>query len=191
MNKKAFLGLMVVVVTLIVASAGCTSITNPSSASASPSASAVPSNIAGYATYTNSTAGVRLQYPSGWNVSESGGTSSRVVKLSAGSGSNVIVVNGGYTGSLESAKDGIISEVLNSTTLNYTLVSTEKTTLAGLPAYNMTFTTKYLGQDVKQVISLTGKDNQYYDLTFSSSPEDWNKDQTAFSNIFNSFAITS
>jgi hypothetical protein len=151
----------------------------------------VPQNIPGYATYTNSTAGVRIQYPSGWNVNESGGTSSRVVQLSSGSGSNVIVVKGGYTGSLEDARDGIISEVLNLTTPKYTLVSTEKTTLAGLPAYNMTFTTTYLGQDVKQVISLTGKDKYYYDLTFSSSPDQWNKDQNDFNNIFNSFAITS
>ncbi len=111
--------------------------------------------------------------------------------MSSGSGSNVIVIKGRYTGSLEDAKNESISEVLNLTTPKYTLVSTEKTTLAGRPAYNMTFNTTYLGQNIKQVISLTTKDNYYYDLTFSSSQEDWNTDQTVFSNMFNSFAITS
>jgi hypothetical protein len=190
MNKKAFLGLFVVVVMLVVATAGCTVSTNPSSPSASPNASAVPSNIAGYATYTNSTADVRIQYPSGWNVTE-GGSSTRVVKLSSGSGTNVIVSKERYTGSLESYKDNAISGVLNITGYNYTLVSTEKTTLAGMPGYNMTFTATYLGQNAKQVVSITGKDNYYYLLTFTSTPEEWNMDQNYFSNIFNSFAITS
>jgi PsbP-like protein len=189
MNKKAFLGLLVVVVTLVVATAGCTSSTNPSSASPSPSASAVPLNITGYANYANSTAGVRLQYPSGWNVTE-GGSSTRVVKLSSDSGSNVIISKERYTGSLESYKDNAISGVLNITGFNYTLVSTEKTTLAGLPAYNTTFTATYLGQNAKQVVSITGKDNYYYLLTFTSTSEEWNMDQNYFSNIFNSFAIT-
>jgi len=195
MNKKAFLGILVVVVTLVVATAGCTFSTNPSSSSASPSASSpsasvVPQTIAGYSTYTNATAGVRLQYPSGWTVKE-GGSSTRVVQMLADSGSNVIVNKGRQSGSLESARDAIISTMLNTTSYNYTLVSTEKTTLAGMPAYNVTFAAKYFGQDIKQVYSLAMRDGYYYSFIFSSSPEDWNQDQPVFSNIFNSFAITS
>ncbi len=198
MNKKAFLGLLVVVVTLVVATAGCTSSTSPSSASASPSASAsasasaspVPQNIAGYATYTNATAGIRLQYPSGWNVTE-GGTSTRVVQLSSDTGTNVMLLKGGSAVSLEDEKNDAINVAMNLTSYNHTLVSTEKTTLAGMPAYNLTFAVTIQGQEIKQVVGVTVKDDQYYWLMLTSSPGNWNKDQKDFSNIFNSFAITS
>ncbi|MGZ4869804.1 MAG: hypothetical protein ACXV2F_05540, partial [Halobacteriota archaeon] len=81
MNKKVFFGPLVIVMMLAVATAGCTSSTNSSSGGASPSASAAPQNISGYATYTNATAGVRIQYPPGWNVT-AGGSNTTIVKFS-------------------------------------------------------------------------------------------------------------
>ena len=84
--------------TLAVATTGCTFNTSTSSGSASPSASAVPQTIAGYSTYTNATAGVRVQYPSGWGVTE-GGSETTVVTFHAPEGmANVLVISGPVSG---------------------------------------------------------------------------------------------
>lgn len=193
MNKKAFLGLLVVVVTLVVATAGCTSSTNPSSASASPSASAVPQNIAGYATYTNATAGMRIQYPSGWGVTE-GGSNLRVATFHAPEGAtSVMVISGPVSGksSLEKLHNVSVNSLLNETGLNYTLVSTEKTTLAGMPAISSTLTATIGSITVKQIDQTTVKDNQAYALIYSTTSELWPKFQNDFSNMTNSFVITS
>jgi hypothetical protein len=192
MNKKTFLGLLVVVVTLVVATAGCTSITNPLSGSASPSASAVPQNIPGYATYTNSTAGIRLQYPSGWNVTEGGKSLAVVEFTSTDNVTSVAVLKYPVgTSSLEETQNAIVNGLLNQTTYKYTLVSTEKTTLAGMPAINSTLNASASGVTVTQRYSTTVKDNQAYSLLFTVYPENWNKYQNDFGNMSNSFAITS
>lgn len=193
MDKKAFLGLLVVVVTLVVATAGCTSSTNPSSASASPSASAVPQNIAGYATYTNATAGMRIQYPSGWGVTE-GGSNLRVATFHAPEGAtSVMVISGPVSGksSLEELHNGSVNSLLNETSLNYTLVSTEKTTLAGMPAYNVTLTSSYLGVDLKQMQTIVKKDDQFYMISYTTALEQWPNYLDEINNMGNSLAFTS
>lgn len=192
MNKKVFLGLLAVVVTVAVATAGCTFSTNPSSSSASPSASAAPQNITGYSTYTNATAGVRIQYPSGWNAIE-GGRSSQVVLFKAPGNLTQVAVMLSPAGksSLEELQNGVVSGLLNETSLNYTLVSTENATLAGMPAINSTLDASASGVTITQRYTMTVKDNQYYALLFSTLAEDWNKNLNDFSNMSNSFAITS
>jgi hypothetical protein len=197
MNKKVFFGLLVIVMMLAVATAGCTSSTNSSSGGASPSASAAPQNITGYATYTNATAGVRIQYPSGWNVTEGRGNGS-IVTFSALKG---VVSVGLFLNNTSSTKTNLdkfknitVSEALNNTSsgLNYTLVSTEKTTLAGMPAYNLTLTaTTSSGVTLKQMVMMTEKDYQVYQLTYVTTPALFPDYQNDFSNMTNSFAITS
>ncbi len=191
MNKKAFLGLLVVVVMLVVATAGCTSITNPFSGSASPSASAVPQNIPGYATYTNVSVGISIQYPSGWNVTEGGKTPKVVTFRAPDNATNVVVLLSPVgTSSLEEIQNGVVSGLLNETSLNYTLVSIEKTTLAGNPAINSTLNASASGVTITQRYTTTVKYNQAYSLLFSTYAEDWNKYLNDFSNMSNSFAIT-
>jgi PsbP-like protein len=190
MNKKVFLGLLVIVMTLAVATTGCTFNTSTSSGSASPSASAVPQTIAGYSTYTNATAGLRMQYPSGWNLTE-GGTSTRVVKFSGPEGTNVILVKGRDSRSLDVVKDVFISSILNETSYNYTLVSTEKTTLAGMPAYNVTLTSSYLGVDLKQMQTIVKKDDQVYMISYTTALEQWPNYLDEINNMGNSLAFTS
>jgi PsbP len=192
MNKKVFLGLLVIVVTLAVATAGCTFSTNPSSGGASPSASAVPQNITGYSTYKNATAGVRIQYPSGWGVTE-GGSKTNVVTFHAPDYTNVQVISSPVSGqrSLTELHNMSVNEILNITSLNYTLVSTENTTLAGMPAYNSTLTTTIAGIPMTQIFETTLKNNQGYALIFSTSSELLPKYQNDFNNMTNSFAITS
>lgn len=178
--------------TVAVATAGCTFNTNPSSGSASPSASTAPQNITGYSTYTNATAGVRIQYPSGWGVTE-GGSNSKVVKFNAPEGATSVAVlsSPAGTSSLEELHNTIISGLLNETSYNYTLVSTEKTTLAGMPAITSTLTATIGDVTVKQRYVTMEKGDQWYSLIFSGDSEVWSKYQNDFSNMTNSFAITS
>ena len=192
MNKKVFLGLLVIVMTLAVATTGCTFNTSTSSGSANPSASAVPQNITGYSTYTNATAGVRVQYPSGWGVTE-GGSETNVVTFHAPEGTtSVMVISGPVSGTKSVAElhNTMVNGLLNMT-LNYTLVSTENTTLAGMPAYNSTLTTTIAGIPMTQIFETTLKNNQGYALIFSTSSELLPKYQNDFNNMTNSFAITS
>jgi len=194
MNKKVFLGLLVIVVTLAVATAGCTFSTNPSGGGASPSASAVPQNITGYSTYTNATAGVRIQYPSGWGVTE-GGSETTVVTFHAPDGmANVQVISAPVSGTKSVAElhNTSINGLLNMTSLNYTLVSTENTTLAGMPAYNSTLTTTMVaGTPMTQTVTTTVKDKQGYVLITTTTSKLLPNYQNDFSNMTNSFAITS
>jgi hypothetical protein len=151
----------------------------------------VPQNIPGYATYTNSTAGVHLQYPSGWKITEGGGTSSGVVKFSGPEGTNVILVKARDSKSLDAVKDKFISDMLNETSFNYTLVSTEKTTLAGNPAYNVTLTSSYSGIDLKQMQTIVKKDDQFYMISYTTALEQWPNYLDEINNMGNSLAFTS
>ncbi|MGZ7180374.1 MAG: PsbP-related protein [Halobacteriota archaeon] len=196
MNKKVFFGPLVIVMMLAVATAGCTSSTNSSSGGASPSASAAPQNISGYATYTNATAGVRIQYPPGWNVT-AGGSNTTIVKFSTLNGvvNAQLFLNNESSSkiSLDDFKNMTVSGLVNNTSsgLNYTLVSIEKTTLAGMPAYNLTLTATPSGVTIKQMVMMTEKDYQVYTLTYSTTPALFPDYQNDFSNMTNSFAITS
>ncbi|MEI7827577.1 MAG: PsbP-related protein [Euryarchaeota archaeon] len=148
--------------------------------------------MAGYATYTNATAGIRIQYPSGWNAIE-GGRSSQVVLFKAPGNLTQVAVMSSPAGksSLEELHNTIISGLLNETSYNYTLVSTEKTTLAGMPAITSTLTATIGDVTVKQRYVTMEKGDQWYSLIFSGDSEVWSKYQNDFSNMTNSFAITS
>jgi len=131
-----------------------------------------------------------MQYPSGWNLTE-GGTSTRVVKFSGPEGTNVILVKGRDSRSLDVVKDVFISSILNETSYNYTLVSTEKTTLAGMPAYNVTLTSSYLGVDLKQMQTIVKKDDQVYMISYTTALEQWPNYLDEINNMGNSLAFTS
>jgi hypothetical protein len=62
-------------------------------------------------------------------------------------------------------------QALNVTTLNYTLVSTEKMTLAGMPAYNLTITSPSDNGTITQMVMLTEKDYQVYWITYTATSE--------------------
>ena len=65
MRKHFFVIIVALLLTATVCAAGCTSNnTSPTpSASATRSATFVPKNISGYRNYTNSSAGIAIQYP--------------------------------------------------------------------------------------------------------------------------------
>jgi len=76
MNYWLKRGLLVLtVVVLLVGIAGCTSSSSPTAtptaqATATPQPTYVPKSTPGYLNYTNRSAGVAIQYPSSWNVTE-------------------------------------------------------------------------------------------------------------------------
>jgi hypothetical protein len=197
MNRKAFFGLLVVVMMLAVGTAGCTFSTNSSSGGASPSASTAPQNNTGYATYTNATAGVRIQYPPGWNVTEGGSNTTIVMFSTPVGGFNVNVLLGYHNvssvkESLDEFKNATVSDLASITSPKYTNVSTGETTLAGMPAYTLTATaTTQSGVVVKQMMVMTEKDYQVYTLTYTATQGLFPDYQNDFSNMTSSFAITS
>jgi hypothetical protein len=199
MKKKAFFGLLVVVITLAVATAGCTSSTNSSSGGSSqPAASTVPAASAVYSNYTNATAGVRLQYPLGWNITEGNGTGSATTFSPPGGGEAYVglIYNDMSSSkrSLDEYKNGYVVSVTTEGNLyNYTLVSTENTTLGGMPAYNLTFTytNPSNGLAMKLVTMVTMKDYKGYLLYYGAPSGSFPGYQNDFSNMANSFAITS
>ena len=78
MRKHSFFVIIVaLLLTATVCVAGCTSNnTSPTpSASATRSATFVPKNISGYRNYTNSSAGISIQYPPSWQLAETRGRS--------------------------------------------------------------------------------------------------------------------
>jgi hypothetical protein len=200
MNKKPIIGLLVLVMTLAVATAGCTSSTNPSSSGSSqpaastvPAAAFVPQNNPGYLNYTNATAGVRIQYPPGWKVTEGNGS---IVTFSAPGGvdANVILTSTNLSDikpSLDEVKTIVTNDLLNNTTLSYSVVSTENTTVAGMPAFTLTVNGTSSGITLKQEVTVTLKDYQAYELIYSSTQGVFPDYQSDFSNMTNSFAITS
>jgi hypothetical protein len=200
MKKKVFFGLLVTVMMLAVATAGCTSSTNSSSggssqpaASTVPAATFVPQNNPGYLNYTNATAGVRIQYPSGWNVTEGNGS---IVTFSppGGVAANVILNSSNMSGikpSLDEVKTVLTNDLLNNSTISYSVVSTENTTLAGMPAFTLNLNATTSGISIKQEVASTLKDYQAYELIYSATQGVFPDYQSDFSNMTNSFAITS
>jgi hypothetical protein len=205
MYKKAFLWMLIIAMTLVVASAGCTSSTNPSSggpsqpaASTVPAASFVPQNNPGYLNYTNATASVRIQYPSEWTATEGGSNATVMTFNNLGRNASVSLTSSDWSStkpSLDEFKNILVNELLNGSRtigLNYTVNSTEKTTLAGMPAYNLTLSaTSPSGVAMKQLVMITMEDYQAYVLTFSTTQGLFPDYQNTFTNMANSFAITS
>jgi hypothetical protein len=161
MNKKVLLGVLVAVMALAAATAGCTSSTNSSTNSSSTSA------VSGYLTYANATAGVSMQYPAKWNVSE--GTNGSIATLSIATFSsptgNAIVSVGALNESffnitLSEYRSSVVA-VVNLSGSNETVTNT---TIAGMPAFTFTNTTTYPSGITKtETLIATEKNGQVHD----------------------------
>ncbi|MGZ4862602.1 MAG: hypothetical protein ACXV2E_07475, partial [Halobacteriota archaeon] len=73
-RKHFFVVIVAVLLTATVCAAGCAA--NNSSPTAVPSPTQnpafVPKSISGYRNYTNSSAGIAIQYPSAWQLTQGG-----------------------------------------------------------------------------------------------------------------------
>ena len=74
MRKHFFVIIVALLVTATVCAAGCASNVTPSAVpSPTRSPTFVPKNISGYLNYTNRSAGIAIQYPPSWHLTEGGG----------------------------------------------------------------------------------------------------------------------
>jgi predicted Zn-dependent protease len=184
MNKKVLFGVLVAVMMLAVAMAGCTSSTNSSTNSSSTSA------VSGYQTYANATAGVSMQYPSGWNVSE--GTNGSIATFSPLTGNASVSVGALNESFFNMTLSEYRSNVVLAANLSGSNETVTNTTIAGMPAFTFTNTTTYpSGITKKETLIATEKNGQLYTIIYEAAPEVFATYQSNFTAMVNSFAFTS
>lgn len=158
------------------------------------------SNI-NYIIFEDTSSGVRIKYPSNWNVLE---------QLGNISGNNILVdfYHTGINGTLGYAENANIvvssphnmepdslDKFTNSTVLtlarnlnNFTLQEAISTIVSGLPAYKITYTIDGNQSEVKQTQAWTVKDNKWIVVSYSAEPSAYFNPRTA-QNIIDSLLI--
>src|SRR5674476_263048 len=140
MNYWLKRGLLVLtVVVLLVGIAGCTSSSSPTAtptaqATATPQPTYVPKSTPGYLNYTNRSAGVAIQYPSSWNVTE-GGVNITVLFTLPGTAVAFSVGTEDLSGVKPSLDEyaQLSLSVMKENATNLVVLNSTNTTLAGYP----------------------------------------------------------
>ena len=179
MNYWLKRGLLVLtVVVLLVGIAGCTSSSSPTAtptvqATATPQPTYVPKSTPGYLNYTNRSAGVAIQYPSSWNVTE-GGVNITVLFTLPGTAMGFSVVqpedlSGAKLPLDEYAQLSLQNLKQNSSFTSVTLLNSTNTTLAGYPAHEFVFTAVETGVTMQFKAEITIIDNTGYTLMYGAT----------------------
>jgi hypothetical protein len=195
MRKHFFVIIVALLLTVTVCVAGCTSNnTSPTpSASATRSATFVPKNISGYRNYTNSSAGITIQYPPSWQHAEPGGGSYAPIAYFNVSGvdTSFTIVSESFSGqsmTLDGFSQGLISALQqNTTNFTYTL---SNTALAGYPAQKIAFTLVSGGITRQGIIELTLVNDTGYALTYEAAQDVYPTYVGIAQNMMQSFNIT-
>jgi hypothetical protein len=195
MRKHFFLIIVALLLTATVCVAGCTSNnTSPTpSASATRSQTFVPKNISGYRNYTNSSAGISIQYPPSWQLTEPGGGSyAPIVYLNkSGVDMRFAIVSESFSGQSVTLDDYSQSLILalqqNATNFTYTL---SNTTLAGYPAQKIVFTFVSEGTTTQGISELTIVNNTGYAVTYEAAQDVYSTYAGIAQNMMQSFNIT-
>ena len=177
MNYWLKRGLLVLtVVVLLVGIAGCTSSSSPTAtptaqATATPQPTYVPKSTPGYLNYTNRSAGVAIQYPSSWNVTE-GGVNITVLFTLPGTAMGFSVgqpedLSGAKLPLDEYAQLGLSAMKENMT--NFVVLNSTNTTLAGYPAHEFVVTAVSTGISMQFKIEVTIIDNTGYALVYGAT----------------------
>jgi hypothetical protein len=171
----ALVVLLLVVASLLVA--GCTSSSSPTAtptaqATATPQPTYVPKSTPGYLNYTNRSAGVAIQYPSSWNVTE-GGVNITVLFTLPGTAVGFSVGTEDLSGVKlpldEYARLGLQNLKQNSSFTSVTLLNSTNTTLAGYPAHEFVFTAVETGVTMQFKAEITIIDNTGYTLMYGAT----------------------
>jgi len=194
MRKHFFVITVALLLTATVCVAGCTN-NNSSptpSASATRSATFVPKNISGYRSYTNSSAGIAIQYPPSWQLTEPGGNiANAYFSVSGADLSFTIAAPESFSGqsmTLDGFSQGLISALQqNATNFTYKL---SNTTLAGYPAQKIVFTLVSGGATRKGIIELTLVNDTGYALTYEAAQGVYPTYVGIAQNMMQSFNIT-
>jgi len=194
MRKHFFVIIVALLLTATVCAAGCTSNnTSPTpSASATRSPTFVPKDNSGYRNYTNSSAGIAIQYPTSWQLTEPGGAYvNAFFNVSGVSGvSFTIAAPENLQGVTlnDYAQDLILALQQNATSFN--LLNSSNTTLAGYPAQKLVFTLVSGGTTNQGMVELTLVNNTGYALTYYATQAEYPSYVGIAQNMMQSFNIT-
>jgi hypothetical protein len=178
MSKKKLVPLIGMVFIFLVLAAGCTSnVGNPT-----PSA---PTD-----TY-DSAKGFTIKYPSEWtkDVPKSGAISVlfRMPTNNAAENLNVQVWNRSANETLSSRTASILAGVQDFS--NYTEISAGNTTLGGNPAYKVSYTATYDGNNLKFTQIWTIKHGKEYIITYKADPKNFDTYASTAQQMIDSFKI--
>ena len=192
MRKHFFVIIVALLLTATVCVAGCTSNNTSPSASPTRSPTFAPKNISGYRTYTNSSAGIAIQYPPSWQHSEPGGGIYAPIAFFNVSGVDmsftIVSENLGQGTTLDQySQDLVLALQQNSTSFTY---NSSNTTLAGYPAQKLAFTLVSGGTTRQGIIELTLVNNTGYALTYVATQDVYHNYVGIAQNMMLSFNIT-
>jgi hypothetical protein len=177
-----------------VCAAGCTSNVTPSAVpSPTRSATFVPKNISGYRNYTNSSAGITIQYPPSWQLTEGGVNATAFFNVSGVDMSFTVVApeNVGQGVTLDGFSQDLISAIQQNANLTNFAYSSSNTTLAGYPAQKLVFTYVNEGTPTQGMIELTLVNNTGYVLSYVATQDVYSTYVGIAQNMMQSFNITS
>jgi PsbP-like protein len=178
MSKKTVVPLISIVICFLVLAAGCTSnVANPT-----PSA---PTN-----TY-DSAKGFTITYPSDWtkDVPKSGPISVlfRMPTNNPIANLNVEIWNRSVNETLSSRTALLLAAVQDFS--NYTEISAGNATLGGNPAYKVTYTATYDGNDLKFTQIWTIKHGKEYLITYKADPKNFDTYASTAQQMIDSFKL--
>ena len=192
MRKHFFVIIVALLLTATVCAAGCTSNNTSPSASPTRSPTFAPKNISGYRTYTNSSAGIAIQYPPSWQLTEPGGPYTNAFFNVSGAQMSFTIAapeNLGQGATLDGYSQDLISELQQNAT-SFTLLNSSTTTLAGYPAQKLVFTLVSGGTTREGMVELALVNNTGYALTYYATQDVYPNYVGIAQNMMQSFNIT-
>jgi hypothetical protein len=198
MRKHFFAIIVALLLTATVCAAGCTSNNTSPTQPASPTRSPtfVPKNISGYLNYTNRSAGIAIQYPPSWHLTEGGGAGATAFfNVSGVNMTFSIAVPASLSGqavTLDGYSRDLISALQQNPNLtNFTLLNSSNTTLAGYPAQKLVYTYVTEGAPTQRMVELTLVNSTGYSVSYVASQGVYPSYVGIAQNMMQSFNITS
>jgi hypothetical protein len=179
-----------------VCAAGCagnnTSPTPSTVPSATRNPSFVPKNISGYRNYTNSSAGVAIQYPPSWQLTEGGGAGATAFFNVSGvdMSFSIATENSGQIATLDGYSQDLITALQQNANLTDFTHSSSNTTLAGYPAQKLVFTFVSNGTTRQGMVELTLANSNGYALSYVATQAVYPTYVGVAQNMMQSFNIT-
>jgi len=185
--------LLLIISTAVVVSTSSIAVPNQQTAIAQTAATTMTTNsTTALLTYTNSTAGIKIQYPSNWQLQRPDNPFDTLGFVSPAGGILGIQVSDiPLNVSLaQEATAGV--NMLSKSFDNFSLASSTPTTIAGgNPAQRIEYTARQGQLDLRFIQVVTIKDGKEYILTFGAPKDQFPSDLPAVQQIVDSFQIIS
>ena len=188
--------LLLIISTAVVVSTSSIAVPNQHTAMAQTAATTMTTNStidnAALLTYTNSTAGIKIQYPANWQLQRPDNPFDNLRFVSPAGGILGIQVSDipPDVSLAQEATAGV--NMLSKSFDNFSLSSSTSTTIAGgNPAQRIEYTTRQGQLDLRFIQVVTIKDGKEYVLTFGAPKDQFPSDLPAVQQIVDSFQIIS